>query len=310
MNYQELLVDASKQLKSYKFNSAKLDAELILSKTLGLSRETILLNLNEKINDKVLENFNYYLKLRKQNKPIAHILGFKDFWKYKFKVDNNVLIPRPETELIIEQALKILPKLSNKNIEIAGSLPTRGETYKSDIFLSDKELLREFQESASILNPYVDLFYLDVLCSYKEIELALESIKNFDKDVIVGIHLKDTGKLPSGENIIGLKEILSNYKIRAVIGGCISPEIYQKVSAELKQLNYEYGFKINAFENIPDDWSITPNANPNLSLGKRTDLNPHAFVDFCKKAISEGASFVGGCCEINHHHIQALSNEL
>ena len=116
MNYQELLVDASKQLKSYKFNSAKLDAELILSKTLGLSRETILLNLNEKINDKVLENFNYYLKLRKQNKPIAHILGFKDFWKYKFKVDRDVLIPRPETELIIEQALKILPKLSNKNI--------------------------------------------------------------------------------------------------------------------------------------------------------------------------------------------------
>ena len=116
MNYQELLVDASKQLKSYKFNSAKLDAELILSKTLGLSRETILLNLNEKINDKVIENFNYYLKLRKQNKPIAHILGFKDFWKYKFKVDKNVLIPRPETELIIEHSLKNLPKLSNKNI--------------------------------------------------------------------------------------------------------------------------------------------------------------------------------------------------
>ena len=201
-------------------------------------------------------------------------------------------------------------KLSNKNIEIAGSLPTRGETYKSDIFLSDKELLREFQESASILNPYVDLFYLDVLCSYKEIELALESIKNFDKDVIVGIHLKDTGKLPSGENLIGLKKILYNYKIRAVIGGCISPEIYQKVSSELKQLNYEYGFKINAFENIPDDWSITPNANPNLSLGKRTDLDPDVFVDFCIKAINDGASFVGGCCEINHHHIQALSNKL
>ena len=51
MNYQELLVDASKQLKYYKFNSAKLDAELILCKTLGLSREKILLNLNEKIND-------------------------------------------------------------------------------------------------------------------------------------------------------------------------------------------------------------------------------------------------------------------
>ncbi len=116
MNYQELLVDASKQLKFYKLNSAKLDAELILSKILGLSREKILLNLNEKINYKDLENFNYYLKLRKQNRPIAYILGFKDFWKYKFKVDKNVLIPRPETELIIEQALKNLPKTSTKNI--------------------------------------------------------------------------------------------------------------------------------------------------------------------------------------------------
>ena len=116
MNYQKLLVDASKQLKSYKFNSAKLDVELILSKTLGLSREKILLNLNGKINDKVLEKFNYYLKLRKQNRPIAYILGFKDFWKYKFQVDKNVLIPRPETEIIIEQALKNLPKLSKKNI--------------------------------------------------------------------------------------------------------------------------------------------------------------------------------------------------
>ena len=116
MNYQELLVDASKQLKFYKFNSAMLDAELILSKTLGLSREKILLNLNEKINDELLEKFNYFLKLRKQNRPIAYILGFKDFWKYKFQVDKNVLIPRPETEIIIEQALKNLPKLSKKNI--------------------------------------------------------------------------------------------------------------------------------------------------------------------------------------------------
>ena len=111
--------------------------------------------------------------------------------------------------------------------------------------------------------------------------MALESIKNFEKDVIVGVHLKDTGKLPSGENITGLKKILSKYKIRAVIGGCISPEIYQKVSIELKELNYEYGFKINAFENIPDNWSITPNANPNLSLGKRSDLDSDSFVDFC-----------------------------
>ena len=201
-------------------------------------------------------------------------------------------------------------KLSNKDIKIAGSLPTRGETYKSDVFLSDEELLKEFHESASIINPFVDLFYLDVLCSFKEIELALESIKSFNKEAIVGIHLKNNGKLPSGESIADLKKLLSAYNIRAVIGGCISPEIYQKVSNQFKSLDYEYGFKVNAFENIPDNWSITPNANPNLSLGKRKDLDSNKFVEFCKSAIKDGASFVGGCCEINHNHIKALSNEL
>lgn len=201
-------------------------------------------------------------------------------------------------------------KLSNKNIKIAGSLPTRGETYKSDVFLSDEELLKEFHESASIINPFVDLFYLDVLCSSKEIKLALESIKFFNKQAIVGIHLKNNGKLPSGESIADLKKLLSAYNIRAVIGGCISPEIYQKVSNEFKSLDYEYGFKVNAFENIPDNWSITPNTNPNLSLGKRKDLDSNKFVEFCKSAIKDGASFVGGCCEINHNHIKALSNEL
>ena len=201
-------------------------------------------------------------------------------------------------------------KLSNKDIKIAGSLPTRVETYKSDVFLSDEELLKEFHESASIINPFVDLFYLDVLCSSKEIELALESIKSFNKEAIVGIHLKNNGKLPSGECIADLKKLLSAYNIRAVIGGCISPEIYQKASNEFKSLDYEYGFKVNAFENIPDNWSITPNANPNLSLGKRKDLDSNKFVEFCKSAIKDGASFVGGCCEINHNHIKALSNEL
>ena len=226
-------------------------------------------------------------------------------------------LAKNELETKLKDCLEISGKLakeavniSNKDIEIAGSLPTRGETYKSDIYLSDEDLLQEFYESASIINPYVDLFYLDVLCCSKEIELALESIKSFNKDAIVGIHLKDSGKLPSGESITDLKKMLSKYKIRAVIGGCISPEIYQKVSNELKELNYNYGFKVNAFESIPDDWSITPNANPNLSLGKRSDFDSHKFVEFCKTAIKDGASFVGGCCEINHNHIKALSNEL
>ena len=115
-NFQQVLIKASNQLKLKNFKSPKLDSELLLAKALDISREEILLNLNYKISQSDLKKFNYYLNLRSQYKPIAHILNSKFFWKYKFYVNHEVLIPRPETELIIEQTLNVLPKKSKKNI--------------------------------------------------------------------------------------------------------------------------------------------------------------------------------------------------
>ena len=116
MNYQQILNKASNELQLKNVKSPKLDSELILAKTLNVRREEILLNLNKKIDKSDLNKFNYYLNMRSNYKPIAHIVNFKYFWKYKFFVDRNVLIPRPETELIIEKVMKILPLSSNKNI--------------------------------------------------------------------------------------------------------------------------------------------------------------------------------------------------
>ncbi len=116
MNYQEILNKGSNQLKIKNFKSPKLDCELLLAKTLDLSREEILLNLNTKINQSDINNFYYFINLRQNHIPIAHIVNFKFFWKYKFFVNKNVLIPRPETELMIEKVLEILPASSSKNV--------------------------------------------------------------------------------------------------------------------------------------------------------------------------------------------------
>ena len=116
MNYQQILNKALNQLQFKKLKSPKLDSELILAKTLNVCREEILLNLNKKINKSDLNKFNYYINMRSNYKPIAHIVNSKYFWKYKFFVNRNVLIPRPETELLIEKILEILPLSSNKNI--------------------------------------------------------------------------------------------------------------------------------------------------------------------------------------------------
>ena len=116
MNSVELIRIGTKILqKASKFN-AELDSELILSNILNTTREKLIIHPKKNIN-KVLENkFKFYIKERKLKKPIAYILGYKEFWKQKFITDSNVLIPRPDTELIIEKVLKNFKKNDNKNV--------------------------------------------------------------------------------------------------------------------------------------------------------------------------------------------------
>ena len=108
MNYQEILELGSKNLKINKIKNFNLDSELILSKVLNKTREQILINYKNFLNKKQINKFQEYLNRRKQKEPIAYILGFKYFWKYKFLVDNSVLIPRPDTEIMIEESLNLL----------------------------------------------------------------------------------------------------------------------------------------------------------------------------------------------------------
>ena len=116
MRYQEILIKGSQILTANKIKSSNLDCELILSKVLNKSREEILINMNNNINKKEQDKFHYYLNKRKKNKPIAHILGYKYFWKFKFYINESVLIPRPETEHLVDEALKQIPISKSINI--------------------------------------------------------------------------------------------------------------------------------------------------------------------------------------------------
>ena len=95
-------------LKTGNIVKPEFDCELLLSRALNKKREEILINLRNKINKKQLDKFNFYLSRRKKREPVAYILGFKYFWKFKFFVNKSVLVPRPETEIIVEQALEYI----------------------------------------------------------------------------------------------------------------------------------------------------------------------------------------------------------
>ena len=107
MRALEAIKNGSNLLKENKIPSHILDSEILLSKTLGKSREEILINLEQKITKKNISIFKTYLQRRSKNEPIAYILEEKEFWSKKFKVSKDTLIPRPETELLIDKLLKI-----------------------------------------------------------------------------------------------------------------------------------------------------------------------------------------------------------
>ncbi len=116
MNYNQILKNGKNYLKKNKIKNAHLDVELILSKVLNRNREEIILNLNKNLKNTDIMKFKHYLFRRYQNEPMAYILGYKYFWKHKFLTNKSVLIPRPDTELIIEETLKYLPNNNSKKI--------------------------------------------------------------------------------------------------------------------------------------------------------------------------------------------------
>ena len=114
MNYNEILNNGRNYLKKNRIKNPQLDSELLLSKVLNKRREDILINSKKILKKQDIRKFYDYLFRRKQNEPIAYIIGYKYFWKSKFITNKAALIPRPDTELIIEESLKYLPNDKSK----------------------------------------------------------------------------------------------------------------------------------------------------------------------------------------------------
>ena len=116
MNYRNIINKGSQILKQHDIITANIDAELLLSISLNKSREQLLLNLEKKLNLNEIKKYFELINRRKQKEPVSFINGKKFFWKYEFVVNKNVLIPRPETEFLVEEILKTYKEKTNLNI--------------------------------------------------------------------------------------------------------------------------------------------------------------------------------------------------
>jgi|TARA_Y100001949_G_scaffold150731_1_gene136090 homocysteine S-methyltransferase len=212
-----------------------------------------------------------------------------------------------------ELALKA-KEISKKNVLIAGSLPGQNDTYVLD--QRDKKIIEKgFHDQAKLIKPFIDFFYLDVLCGTKECELALNVVEKMNLPVLVGLHVKKNGKLPSNENISEVVEKCKNKNWLGIILACVSPEIIEKTIDEVKQLDIPFGYKANLWkteEPVPVHKFASPSdeigTDPAKVMGTREDYTDVMFLEFSKKMISKGATILGGCCETKPSHINKISS--
>ncbi len=116
MNIQTVLNQASQILDNSSNTLSKLDSEILLSEVIKKNRQYLILNSNEELKKENIKSFNYLVKRRKKGEPIAYLINRKEFWKQNFYINQNVLIPRPDTELLVEETLKLFNVNSKLNM--------------------------------------------------------------------------------------------------------------------------------------------------------------------------------------------------
>jgi release factor glutamine methyltransferase len=109
---QEILQKNYKDLLNHNIQTAKIDSEVILANILNTSRINLITKQDVTLNKEQEDLFSKLVERRKQKEPVAYILNKKEFWNEDYFVDKRVLIPRPETEILIELLLK---KIKDKN---------------------------------------------------------------------------------------------------------------------------------------------------------------------------------------------------
>ena len=149
MNIGNTLNEGMNILKKNKIINPQLDVEILLSKLIKKDKKYLILNSKEVLSSKELNIFKKLIERRMKGEPIAYLINKKEFWKNEFYVSKDVLIPRPDTELLIEKILEIYSKKSQFQILDIGTgsgcillslLKERNRAYGTGIDISKKSI--------------------------------------------------------------------------------------------------------------------------------------------------------------------------
>ena len=263
MNIENALNIANNILKNNCNNSYQLDSELLMSKIFQKDRKFIILNSNKILSEEKFDQFYDLVNKRSKGEPIAYLLNKKDFWNYEFYIDKGILIPRPDTELIIEQVLKIYKNKNKINFLDIGfgsgcillSILKERKNFKGTGVDISNHALKVCNTNAfklgvknrvKLYNSDIDKFVLgkyDLIISNPPYIKNLD-LKYLDKDVI-----KFEPKLALDGGLDGISEIRKVIKKSSELikyGGKLILEIAYNQTREVKKLLKKNGFYTNS----------------------------------------------------------------
>tara|TARA_B100000989_G_scaffold166452_1_gene124452 strand:+ start:166 stop:1011 length:846 start_codon:yes stop_codon:yes gene_type:complete len=262
MNIETAIKKAFLDLKKKNIGSALLDSEILMSKVLKEDRWSVLLNSERSLSKKDYKNFRKLISNRLKYQPIAYLTGEKSFWKYEFEINNKVLIPRPDTELLVDQVLKIYenkPKIKFLELGVGSGclilsilkermlfLGVGVDLSKDCIDICKKNAIKLcVQNRLKLFKTDIDNFNLgkyDLVISNPPYIKKLE-LKRLDKDVI---NYEPKLALDGGlDGLSKIRKVIKKSSELVKLNGKLIIEIAHDQRKMVKKILIENGFFIN-----------------------------------------------------------------
>jgi len=262
MNIENILNEGTNILQKSKILNPQLDSEILLSDSIKRDKKHIILNPKELLNSEQLDKFKSLIERRKKGEPIAYLINKKEFWKDEFFVNKDVLIPRPDTELIIEQVLKIY--LKDRQLQVldigTGSgcillsiLKERPNFYGTGIDISKKSInVSKFNAKRLNLTSRVKFFHSSVdnfkIGKYDLIVsnppyIELLNLKYLEKDIV---NFEPKLALSGGlDGFSKIRKVINKARTLIKKNGKFILEIGFNQKNKVKKILKEEGFYVN-----------------------------------------------------------------
>lgn len=193
-------------------------------------------------------------------------------------------------------------------LQITGCLPPLVASYVTEIAENYENSLEIYQQIVALQQAGVDVMFIETIGLIAEAMAGIDAAKASGKPVYVGFTLNDDGSntLRSGEALEDAVAMATDRGVDGVMVNCSIPEAVTKAMPVLATSGIRFGGYANGFTSIE---KLNPGGNVD-SLKARTDLGPAAYAEFVKSWLDDGASIVGGCCEVGPSHTAFLNDML